>query len=76
MSVIVRKERQNFRDADGFRPQLHRKFFRSFVWGFPLVIVLMAVMNQSTLAAWGIKAPQFFLGCFCVVDDADCRPLG
>lgn len=64
MSVIVRKERQNFRDAKGFRPELHRQFFRSFIWGFPLVIVLMAVMNQSTLAAWGIKGSQLFLGCF------------
>ena len=66
ISVIMRKERQNFRDAEGFRPQLHLRFFRSFIWGFPLVIVLMAVMNQSTLTAWGIKGSQLFLGCFLV----------
>jgi RNA polymerase sigma-70 factor (ECF subfamily) len=61
---VARMERRNYRDADGFRPQLHRKFYQSFLWGFPLLIVLMAVMNQSTLAAWGIKGSQLFLGCF------------
>lgn len=33
VSIIVRKERENFRDAEGFRPELHRRFFRSFIWG-------------------------------------------
>ena len=64
VSVIVRKERENFRDAEGFRPELHRRAFRNFFWGFPLVVAFMAVMNQSTLAAWGEKGPQLFLVCF------------
>jgi RNA polymerase sigma factor (sigma-70 family) len=62
--LVSRMERRNYRDADGFRPQLHRQSYKGFIWGFPLLIVLMAVMNQSTLAAWGIKGSQLFLGCF------------
>jgi len=63
VSFIVRKERQNFRDAGGFRPELHRRFFRSFIWGFPLLLVAFAILNQSALAAWGIKTHQFILAC-------------
>lgn len=48
-------ERRNFRDQAGFRVQLYRKFFRSFLWGFPLLVILMALLNHSALAAWGIK---------------------
>jgi RNA polymerase sigma-70 factor (ECF subfamily) len=64
VSFIARKERENFRDADGFRPELHRRFFRSFIWGFPLLLVVFAILNQSVLAAWGIKTHQFILACF------------
>lgn len=64
ISFIMRKERQNFRDADGFRPELHRRFFRSFIWGFPLLLVLFAILNQSALAAWGIKAHRLALAGF------------
>jgi len=61
VSFIVRKERQNFRDTDGFRPELHRRFFRSFIWGFPLLLIGFAIFNQSALAAWGIKTQQLVL---------------
>jgi RNA polymerase sigma-70 factor (ECF subfamily) len=64
LSFIMRKERQNFRDADGFRPELHRRFFHSFIWGFPLLLVVFVILNQSALAAWGIKTHQFVLACF------------
>ncbi|MBE0540827.1 MAG: sigma-70 family RNA polymerase sigma factor [Verrucomicrobia bacterium] len=60
VSFVGRLERRNFRDAGGFRPQLHRQFFRSFAWGFPLVVVLSVVLNSSTFAAWGIKGSQLF----------------
>ena len=61
---VSRMERRNYRDADGFRPRLHRQFYKSFIWGFPLVIVLMAVMNQSAIAAWESKPiPDFIIGC-------------
>jgi RNA polymerase sigma-70 factor (ECF subfamily) len=63
-SFIVRKERQNFRDAGGFRPELHRRFFRSFIWGFPLLLVAFVILDQSGLAAWGIKTDQFIVACF------------
>jgi RNA polymerase sigma factor (sigma-70 family) len=64
VSFIRRKERQNFRDAGGFRPELHRRSSRSFLWGFPLLLVAFAILNQSVLAAWGIKTHQFILACF------------
>jgi RNA polymerase sigma factor (sigma-70 family) len=67
VSFIVRKERQNFRDAGGFRPELHRRFFRSFIWGFPLLLVAFAILNQSALATWGIKTHQFILACLVLV---------
>ena len=64
VSFIRRKERQNFLDAGGFRPELHRRSSRSFLWGFPLLLVAFAILNQSVLAAWGIKTHQFILACF------------
>jgi RNA polymerase sigma-70 factor (ECF subfamily) len=64
VSFIARKERQNFRQTDGFRPELHRRFFRSFIWGFPLLLLIFAILNQSSLTAWGIKTHQFILAGF------------
>jgi len=60
---VGRMERRNFRDTDGFRPKLHRQFFRSFAWGFPLVVVAIGVINYSALAAWGINGQQLFTAC-------------
>lgn len=64
LSIIARKERQNFRDADGFRPELHRRFFRSFMWGFPLLLLAVAVFNLSAISAWGIETHYFLLAAF------------
>jgi RNA polymerase sigma-70 factor (ECF subfamily) len=61
---IARREQRNFRDAAGFRPQLHRQFFRSFVWGFPLIFVGFALLNYSAVAAWGINGGQLAVVCF------------
>jgi RNA polymerase sigma-70 factor (ECF subfamily) len=61
VSFIMRKERQNFRDAEGFRPELHRRFFRNFIWGFPLLLGGFALLNHSLLASWGIKTQQLLL---------------
>ena len=67
VSVIMRKERENFRDAHGFRPELHRHFFASFIWGFLLLLVGFAILNQSFLVAWGIKTHQLALAVFGLV---------
>ena len=67
MSFIMRKERENFRDADGFRPKLHRQSFRSFIWGFPLAVLTFAIINSSVLAAWGIKVHQIIITSFLVI---------
>ena len=64
VSFLGRMERKNLRDADGFRPELHRRFFRSFLWGFPLLLVAFAIINQSAMAAWGLKMQQFAVVCF------------
>jgi RNA polymerase sigma factor (sigma-70 family) len=60
VSIVGRMERKNFRDADGFRPELHQRFFRSFIWGFPLLLLAVAIINYSALAAWGISGQQLF----------------
>ena len=67
MSFIMRKERENFRDAECFRPKLHRQFFRSFIWGFPLVMVAFVIISSSILAAWGIKVHQIIITSFLVI---------
>jgi RNA polymerase sigma factor (sigma-70 family) len=59
-SIVGRLERKNFRDTQGFRPQLHQRFFRSFLWGFPLLLMAFVIMNQSGLAAWGITGQRLF----------------
>ena len=64
VSIIGRMERENLRDADGFRPELHRRFFRSFLWGFPLLLVAFAIINQPAAAAWGFKMEQLAVVCF------------
>jgi hypothetical protein len=64
VSIVGRMERKNFRDADGFRPELHQRFFRSFIWGFPLLLLAVAIINNSAVAAWGINRQQLALACF------------
>lgn len=61
VSVIGRKERENFREAAGFRAKLHYGFFQSFLWGFPLVLVVLFLVTHSALAAWGLRAYLFAL---------------
>lgn len=56
-------ERRNYREADGFRAHLHRGFYRSLLWGFPLLVVLITVLNRSALATWGIKGMYLVTGC-------------
>lgn len=63
-AFITRKERENYRDAGGFRPELHRRFSRTFIWGFPLVLLVVVVVNQSVLAKWGIHVQKFSLVSF------------
>ncbi len=58
---IAKAERGNFRDKQGFRPKLHQGFFRSVVWGFPLLVLLMAMINQGIRAAWGIRGVYLWL---------------
>ncbi len=65
--VVGRMERDNFRDAHGFRPQLHRQFFRSFVWGFPVVAVFFVVINHSAFSAWGKNVHELLGVCFLLV---------
>lgn len=62
---VSRKEQKNFRDADGFRPRLYRQFFRSFLWGFPVLVILIFGLQHSAGAAWGLKGSLFATACFC-----------
>jgi RNA polymerase sigma factor (sigma-70 family) len=62
-SIFVRMERKNFRDQQGFRPQLYQRFSRSFLWGFPLIFVFMAVLVWA-MADWGIHGQMLAFACF------------
>ena len=61
VSIVARMERKNFREADGFRPELHQRFFRSFLWGFPLLLLAVVIISSLALTAWGISGQQLFI---------------
>jgi len=63
-AAIHRQERNNFRDQDGFRPELSRRFFGSFVWGFPLLLLVLLLLALAAQHALGIKTYQFALAGF------------
>jgi RNA polymerase sigma-70 factor (ECF subfamily) len=63
---FMRSERRNFRDTGGFRPELHRQFSRSFMWGFPLMVVAMMAISLAALTFWGVNGQQFALAGFVV----------
>jgi RNA polymerase sigma-70 factor (ECF subfamily) len=54
-------ERRNYREPYGFRARMHRDFYRSFVWGYVLLVVLAAVFARYAVAAWGIRGLHLFL---------------
>jgi len=64
IAFIMRKERRNFRDPGSFRPELHRRAFHSFIWGFPVLLVISLILNQSVAAARGMKTHQVIIACF------------
>jgi RNA polymerase sigma factor (sigma-70 family) len=66
-SILWRIERNNFRDADGFRPELQRCFFRSVLWGFPLLLVGLAIIAYLGLAVWGTIGQKFACACLALV---------
>lgn len=57
---VSRLEQRNFRDAHGFRVQLHRKYYRSFLWGFPLLLLAILLPQHFARAAWGMKGMYLF----------------
>lgn len=50
-----RFERSNFRDAQGFRADNHRRLQRSLLWGSPLVLLAFLVLFNLTGLAGGPK---------------------
>ncbi len=64
---VARAEQRNFRDRDGFRPKLYQGFFRSFVWGFPLLFLLFALLNRGAGVAWGSRGVYLWTSCFLLV---------
>jgi RNA polymerase sigma factor (sigma-70 family) len=64
---IARLERQNFRDAAGFRVRLHRGFYRSFLWGFPLLMLGIMLSIHFARTAWGMKGMYLWLLAFMVL---------
>lgn len=53
---VSRMDRRNFRDQDGFRARLHWLGFRSFLWGFPLVWLVVLFLSHRANTAWGTAA--------------------
>ena len=60
-------ERRNYREPYGFRARMHRDFYRGFVWGYVLLVVLVAVFVRYAVLAWGIKGLYLFLATLMVV---------
>src|ERR1035441_8013066 len=60
-------ERRNYREPYGFRARMHRNYFRSFVWGYVLMVVLVAVFVSYAAAAWGMNGLLLFLATLLVV---------
>lgn len=52
-SWLVRLERRNFRDAQGFRADNHRRFQRSALWGIPLGFLAFLVLFNLARSAGG-----------------------
>ena len=57
-------ERRNYREVDGFRARMHQGFYRSFIFGFPLVMVLMLVLGHLAQATFGINGMLLATSCF------------
>jgi RNA polymerase sigma-70 factor (ECF subfamily) len=60
-------ERRNYREPDGFRARMHRDFYRSFLWGYVVMVVLLAVFVRYAVAAWGINGLHLFLATLLVI---------
>lgn len=64
---ISRVERRNFRDGEGFRAKLHRNYYRTFLWGFPLMMVLILLPSHLSQATWGLKGMYLWTVSFLLV---------
>jgi RNA polymerase sigma factor (sigma-70 family) len=50
-----RVDRSNYREPDGFRARRHRRFYRSFFWGFPLLMLSVLALQGAATAVWGTR---------------------
>ncbi len=66
-SWVGRMERRNYREADGFRASLHRGYYRTFLWGFPLMMLLILVPIHLAQAAWGFQTMLWGLVSFLAI---------
>jgi RNA polymerase sigma-70 factor (ECF subfamily) len=64
---VSRLEQRNFRDAKGFRVRFHQKFYRSFLWGFPVMMLLVLLPIHFSRAAWGMLGMHVWTVSFLVV---------
>ncbi len=63
----TRLERRNFRQQDGFRPRLYDHFRRSFLWGFPLLMVLAIGLSHLGEATWGLQTTLGIFAAFLII---------
>ncbi len=59
---LGREERRNFRDAEGFRPRLHRIFYRQFLWAFPMLMAGSYAVVYVVQRSWGVQSVMVSLG--------------
>jgi len=60
-------ERRNYREADGFRARLHRGYYRSYLWGFPLLIVLLVAFQLAPRTGAGLSRLNLTVSCLGLV---------
>lgn len=51
---LARLERANFRDREGFRLRFHERLYRSFFWGFPVLMVVVWLLVNAGGVVWGV----------------------
>jgi RNA polymerase sigma factor (sigma-70 family) len=67
VSLIVRAERRNFRDQEGFRPKVYSGYVCSFYWGYPLLLLVMFGAFGWLAMCFGTQAQEDGLAVFCAL---------
>lgn len=67
VSLIVRAERRNFRDQEGFRSKLYGGYLCSFFWGYPLLLLVFLGTSGCLAMRFGAEPLEDGLAVFCAL---------